>query len=89
MHVKSYRTDTVLGQHSTLLESIIAWRGGGGEGGGMGLMFPVRVDTSLQNKAESFVIYWAICLFVFKAIVSEKTWNDNVLCQITSEHFQK
>lgn len=84
MHVKSYRTDTVLGQHSTLLESIIACGGWG-----MGLMFPVRVDTNLQNKAESFVIYWAICLFVFKAIVSEKTWNDNVLCQITSEHFQK
>lgn len=84
MHVKSYRTDTVLGQHSTLLESIIVcvW-------GDMGLMFPVRVETSLQNKAESSVIYWAICLFVFKAIVSEKTWNDNVLCQITSEHFQK
>lgn len=84
MHVKSYRTDTVLGQHSTLLESIIVY-----VGGDMGLMFPVRVETSLQNKAESFVIYWAICLFVFKAIVSEKTWNDNVLCQITSEHFQK
>lgn len=50
-----------------------------------------KVIRCVSVNEFSFIrifVDWLTC-FYLKATVSEKAWNDNVMCQITSESFQK